>query len=127
MAVGWLGILKAVPWKDVVSNAPGIVDGAKNLWGSVAKKVRGENDRNLDPQPAEMTTATRLDTLETQLADLQKQLLTSSDLIRSLADQNARLVAQLEIQQTRLRWMIIGVGLALAGSGGCLWVVLKIT
>ena len=29
MAIGWLTILKTVPWTEVISNAPKVADGAK--------------------------------------------------------------------------------------------------
>ena len=38
MAIGWLTALKAIPWTDVISTAPVVVDGAKKLWHSVGKR-----------------------------------------------------------------------------------------
>ena len=38
MAIGWLAVLKMVPWSDVIENAPKVASGAKKLWNSVGKK-----------------------------------------------------------------------------------------
>lgn len=38
MAIGWLTVLKLVPWGEVVKNAPAVADGAKKLWDSVGRK-----------------------------------------------------------------------------------------
>jgi len=38
MAIGWLTVLKMVPWGDVIENAPKVATGAKKLWQNVGKK-----------------------------------------------------------------------------------------
>ncbi|MDP3225514.1 MAG: hypothetical protein Q8M96_20455, partial [Rubrivivax sp.] len=44
MAIGWMTVLKLVPWGDVIKNAPAVAEGARKLWDSrktpaVAKDV----------------------------------------------------------------------------------------
>lgn len=34
MAIGWLTILKSVPWAEVISNAPKVAEGARKLWNA---------------------------------------------------------------------------------------------
>ena len=42
MAISWLSVLQAVPWSDVISNAPKVAEGARKLWKSVGP--RGADD-----------------------------------------------------------------------------------
>ena len=107
MGIGWVGLLKSVPWGDVVSNAPKIADGAKSLWNTVAKKVRPGDDANSAPaeEAPDASLVTRLAVLESGMSDLQRQIVTSSELIRSLAEQNTQLVARIDALQSRLRWL----------------------
>ena len=120
---GWIGLLKHVPWGEVVSNAPKIAEGAKSLWGTVSKRLRPESEvtEAAEAPPAGddvQPLATRLAALEAQQHELRAQLATSSDLIRSLAEQNTQLVARLDALRRQLRWALFGLvlcgGLAVA-------------
>ena len=123
MAIGWLTVLKAVPWSEVIHNAPVVVDGAKKLWGSVSRQ----------PQPAAATPTTerpsnpvpllegRIDALEAALADQHAQLLASTELIKALADQNAQLVGRVDALRRLLTWLgAAGALIALVAASG-LW------
>ena len=44
MAIGWLSVLKSVPWEEVISNAPKVAEGAKKLWKSVSHKPRRKRE-----------------------------------------------------------------------------------
>ena len=132
MAIGWLAVLQLVPWTDVIKNAPKVADSAKKLWQTVGNKP---------PPPAETTgTAVQLSpegqaiaalqarllTLENATQDLQEQMLASSELIKSLAEQNTQLIRRAEVNRLRLLWLasvtavvavaaVIGLTLSLAG------------
>jgi hypothetical protein len=47
----------------------------------------------------------RLATLEAAATDLHDQMLASSELIKTLADQNARLIERVEANRIRLAWL----------------------
>ena len=118
MAIGWLAILKAVPWAEVARKAPEIADSAKKLWGSVARK---------SPQPElEMRTVyasddedvsalkNRLVKVEAANAELHSQMLTTSELIKALAEQNTQLIDNVEFNRkriTKLSYLIIVIGI----------------
>jgi hypothetical protein len=130
MAVGWMSVLKMVPWSDVISNAPKVADGAKKLWSTVAKKtgVAGVSAPAEAPAtPQDLPAAELLALLQEQLArqeaslsDLHQQLLSSTALIQTLAEQNAQLVQRVEANRVRVRWLTLAV--ALLGLGlGLLW------
>lgn len=112
MAIAWLTVLKAVPWVDVISNAPKVADGAKKLWSSVARKApdaaasgstAGVPARHPAVSMAELEV--RLAAAESTAADLHQQMLVSSELIKQLADQNAQLIARIDANRVRVRWL----------------------
>jgi hypothetical protein len=118
MAIGWLSILKAVPWTDVVSNAPKVADGAKKLWETVARKkapadvATGTSATSTADTPSLAGLEARMGELSGEVARLQQEMLASSQLIKSLAEQNAQLVR-------RVYWlsrMLLVAGLAAAAS-----------
>jgi hypothetical protein len=112
MAIGWLTVLKTVPWGDVISNAPKVADGAKKLWSSVGRKLptaqpvpSTENPEVAAREPGLAELQLRLATVEARAAELHEQMRTSSELIQALADQNTQLVAGLQTSRVRLRWL----------------------
>lgn len=112
MAIGWITILKTVPWADVISNAPKVADGAKKLWKTVAKKppsqgFTGTAAQNIGSAEAQAGNPleVRLAEMETRTSELQAQMLASSELIKSLAEQNAELVKRIEAIRIRVLWL----------------------
>lgn len=124
MALGWLTVLKMVPWDDVIKNAPRVADGAKKLWSAVAKKppVPEALHGNASPRPPDTPSLAQLqqqlDTAVVEIANLHQQMLESSALIQALAEQNAQLIKRVETN--RLRVLTLGavlVVLLLAAIG----------
>ncbi len=129
MAIGWLTVLKMVPWGDVIENAPKVAQGAKKLWGSVGKKTvsvpAAEPSTDLSAQSLGSSQEAQLAALSAQVAalrasttELQQQMLESSALIQSLAEQNTQLIARVELNRKRLLalaalTLVLGVALAL--------------
>ncbi len=130
MAIGWLTVLKLVPWGDVIENAPKVAQGAKKLWNSVGKKplaaaasapfavdtgVLGE--QSLSPAALqEHILALQVQVAELQGAatELHQQMLESSALIKSLAEQNSELIVRMDINRKRLLWLAaVVLGLAI--------------
>ena len=115
MAIGWLSILKAVPWTDVVSNAPKVADGAKKLWETVARKSASDTKAPAGSSQALMPEAQALAELEARVGELasdvsrlQAEMIDSSRLIKALADQNTQLIR-------RVYWLsrtLLAVGVA---------------
>ena len=118
MAIGWLSVLKMVPWGDVISNAPKVADGAMRLWSTVSKKSSSVELANADEQPKLSSEAQSIAELQAQLSvaeaeilDLHNQMLESSELIRALADQSAQLIKRLEVNRIRVLWLSGAVGI----------------
>lgn len=119
MAIGWLTVLKMVPWSDVISNAPVVAEGAKKLWKAVGKKPSAPVP-STSPVAQMVPESKAIALLQTQIlameattADLHSQMLASSELINALAEQNAQLVKRVEANRIRVLWLA-AVTLALA-------------
>ncbi len=108
--MGWLTVLKMVPWTDVISNAPKVADGAKKLWGSVGKKPAAPVIAPIDAgvpaeAPSVIKLAARVAVLEEASRELHSQMLASSELITTLAEQNAQLIQRIERNRLQLMWL----------------------
>jgi len=114
MPIPWLVVLQSVPWTEVIKNAPKVADGAKKLWNS----VRGKSSADINPDGRSDATAltdaesidrlkARIQTMETAIEDLHDQMLASSELIKTLAEQNTQLVSHIEVNSRRLVWLSV--------------------
>lgn len=107
MAIPWLSVLQAVPWSDVLAQAPKVVDAAGKLWRRTRQRAPGPAGTAGPPSPEELPE--RLLAAENRLAELQQELAESSELLKELADQNAQLLRGLEAGRQRLRrlqWLL---------------------
>lgn len=112
MPISWLSVLQAVPWTEVIRNAPRVAEGARKLWSSVGRKG-GEG--TADDAALANDPATRIAQLETTVGELHAQMQASAELIKALAEQNAQLVARIESNRRRtlgLAIMVLGVLIA---------------
>lgn len=107
MPTAWLTLLRKVPWRDVIENAPVVVNGARRLWSAVEK-------RKTPPEEIESSAAleARAGALEKSVSELHKEMLASSELINSLAEQNAQLIQRMEAIRVRMLWLGAAVGVA---------------
>jgi hypothetical protein len=127
MAINWLFALKAVPWSDVVQAAPAIVKGARKLFNT----ARTSEPPPVGPEDAYSgadadSVHARLARLEAALHDVDAEQNSSAELIRSLAEQNARVVEAIEVLRARLRILLgVTVGLALAFAVLAIWVLTR--
>ena len=106
MAIGWLAILKAVPWVEMARNAPEIAENAKRLWSTVARKPQM---KELEVRHAFTTEDQEITWLKQKLSkneaaykELHNQMLTTSEIIKALADQNSQLIKSLELFRKRM-------------------------
>lgn len=112
MAIGWLTVLKMVPWGDVIENAPKVAVGAKKLWDKVGKKpevVVPETVGPVAPSPAQAQAQMQqqLAALQRATAELHQQMLDSTELIKTLAEQNTQLVKRVESNRKRVLWLAL--------------------
>lgn len=118
MAIGWLTVLKLVPWGDVIENAPKVAQGAKKLWHSVGKKsVPGAVPTSM-PTAADQSAlggqeatvaalAAQVAQLQVATSELHQQMLESSSLIQELAEQNTQLIKRVDTNRKRLTMLAV--------------------
>lgn len=124
MALGWLTLLKSVPWAGVIASAPLVADGAKQLWKAVSRPSVADEPPPPAPPASGAGPDAPLEALAARVAlveaghhDLHAQMLKSSELIKALADQNALLVERVEAQRIRGQRLTALTVIALVGAG----------
>ncbi|WP_017757223.1 hypothetical protein, partial [Pseudacidovorax intermedius] len=112
MAAGTLfTVLANIPWGQVVDNAPKVAEGAAKLWASVTRRRQSaEQAAAADaaaPAAQPLTEAGQLrqqvQRLEDAVRDIEAQMQASTELIKSLAEQNTQLIARIELNRVRLQ------------------------
>jgi hypothetical protein len=112
MAIPWLVVLQSVPWTEVIKNAPKVAEGAKKLWNTVAKKPAAPvfpavaTPIPIDADPLSVLQA-RVVALEAITVDLHTQMLASSELIKTLAEQNTQLIAHIEANRVHAKRLAV--------------------
>jgi hypothetical protein len=106
VAIGYLAALKMIPWDEVVRNAPKIIDGSKKLWNTVTRRPRSDAT----------SIESRVSSLEAQSEELQQELMSSAELIKSLADQNSQLILAIASLQARMRLLLGAVAVLAVGA-----------
>ena len=126
MARPWLTLIKAVPWADVIEHAPTVLNGAQKLWQRLpgrntpmpthasATPAVADAGQSLSAQVAELRAG--LVAAEQHVGELQARLSESNALIRDMAEQQTRMLAQIEAHRRALRWVagLAGVSVVLA-------------
>lgn len=105
MPFPWIAVLQSVPWVDVIRSAPKVAEGAKRLWNSVSGKPPLQKDNLAERRQESVDSGellTRLQAAETEIAALHVQMLASTELIKSLAEQNAVMANGMEAYRRSL-------------------------
>lgn len=114
MGLSWITVLKAVPWTEVVRNAPAVAEGARKLWESARKKAPppAPPEPAAAPAPAgaeEDPLAPRVAALQAQNDELRRQMAESGELINALASQNTELIRRVDALQKRQRQLALAL------------------
>lgn len=120
MAAGWWTVLRTVPWSEVISAAPQVANGARRLWDTVNRNKQGMADGPLGVAP-EMAgqeddvfdiLIKSVERNEAEVTDLRNQMRSASEIIANLADQNAQLIAKMDVQRQKMTWLSVTAGLS---------------
>lgn len=120
MAIPWLAALKVIPWGDVISHAPTVLEKARDLMAR--KPVEAASSSMATPNahddvPSLDELKIRLQVVSMQLDELQQRQTQLTQTVTELAEQNAALLsAVIGLRQT-LRLMALGLALAFVGLG----------
>ncbi len=110
MAFGWITALKIIPWKDVIESAPHIVKAAKNLYAGAKANASNPSDAQSSPSDisdSEVSENSDLRRIEIKIQHLSSEQESSVELIRSLAQQNVRIVEAIELLRVRTKILLI--------------------
>ena len=119
MAAGWWTVLKTVPWSEVISAAPQVATGARRLWDTFNRNAGAVDPATgLSPEMAAQEDdiigllVARSEQSDAELNDLRNQMRSASELIANLADQNAQLIAKMDVQRQKITWLSVTAGLS---------------
>ena len=121
MAIPWLSALKVIPWGDVISHAPTVLEKARDL---MARKSTEAEPHSMatpnahDDVPILGEMKNRLLMANQQIEALQQQQVQLSQTVAALAEQNAALVSAVSGLRQTVRLMVGAVVLAFVGIGG---------
>jgi predicted transcriptional regulator len=121
MAIPWLSALKVIPWGDVISHAPSVLEKARDLMAR--KPVEAAPSSSMatpnahDDVPSLGELKNRLLAASSQIDELQQRQTQLTQTVRELAEQNAGLVSAVSGLRQTLRLLVLGLALAFVGLG----------
>jgi len=120
MAIPWLSALKVIPWGDVMSHAPGVLQKARDLMDRKREEVAPPpmaTPNAHDDAPSLGELKNRLLTAQVQIDALQQRQSQLTQTVTELAEQNAALVSAVAGLRQILRLLVGGLVLAFVGLG----------
>lgn len=120
MALPWLLALKVIPWGDVIEHAPKVLNAARKLM---------DRQKSPDASPVAATPMDLVSNTPPSLGELRNRLIEARQLIdqqaqtqhqmaqtlTELAEQNARLVAAVELLRVRTRLFMFVIAALVIG------------
>ncbi|CAN5474444.1 hypothetical protein BH11PSE11_BH11PSE11_21120 [soil metagenome] len=122
-----IAVLSQIPWGQVVDNAPKVADGAAKLWKAVSGRMKSRHASVAETAIDEMAASSeqdvlqaRVSVLEENVRALQEQMQASTELIKTLADQNALLIQRLDLLRRKMILYAVASGGVLVLLAGVL-------
>jgi hypothetical protein len=120
MAIPWLSALKVIPWGDVISHAPSVLEKARDLMArkpaDAAPQPKATPNAH-DELPSLGELKNRLLDASLQIEGLQQRQAELVQTVSELAEQNAALVSAVGSLRQTVRWMVGGLLLVFVGLG----------
>ena len=102
--------MQAVPWSDMLKNAPKLADAAGKLWDSVASRKAAQggrvSERLIAGETSLASVSQRVDTAESSIEALHDQLVSSLQVTAALAKQNSEMALALESLKSSVRLLV---------------------
>ncbi|HET9663048.1 MAG TPA: hypothetical protein VFP00_02385 [Burkholderiales bacterium] len=95
MAIGWLTVLKALPWKTIISQAPTVVDAANRLLSQTRRKP---------PAPGSQSD---FGTLVERIDALEEHDRADAAVMKQLAEEVAALARASQVIAVRMRLVLV--------------------
>ncbi|MCC6609378.1 MAG: hypothetical protein IT515_06855 [Burkholderiales bacterium] len=121
MAFNWLVAFKVIPWGEVIAAAPKVAKTAQELWRGLKKPKAGGAAETQTADAASLASALpvaeQLRRLRAELAETQAQLVSSSEVLRTLAEQDEKLIAAIEALRVRTRVLLFACAALIVACG----------
>jgi hypothetical protein len=121
MAIPWLTALKVIPWGDVISHAPSVLEKARDLMArkpaDAAAPTSMATPNAHDEVPSLGELKNRLLATALHIDELQQRQTQLTQTVSELAEQNAALVSVVSGLRQTLRLVELGLALAFVGLG----------
>jgi hypothetical protein len=129
MAIGWMTALKIIPWADVLESAPHIVKAAKHLFSATkadASTFAESSSESSTGDNSQINLNKRIRLVETRILELSDEQKSSTELIKSLAEQNALIVEAIEVFRVRIK-LLLTICILLMGvlAGLVFWLAMR--
>jgi len=126
MAFNWLIAFKVIPWGDVIAAAPTVAKTARDLWRSL-KKARpgdaaGTHAASDIPAASVLPVEEQLRALRAELAETRAQLVSTTELLGTLAEQDEKLIKAVEALRMRTRVLLFASAALIVVCG---WLVFR--
>jgi hypothetical protein len=120
MAIPWLSALKVIPWGDVISHAPSVLEKARDLMArkpadAAPPSMATPNAHDEVPSLGELKN--RLLATALHIDELQQRQTQLTQTVRELAEQNAALLSAVSGLRQTLRLLTVGLALAFVALG----------
>ena len=120
MAIPWLTALKVIPWGDVISHAPSVLEKARDLMArkpadAAPTSMATPNAHDEVPSLGELKN--RLLATALHIDELQQRQTQLTQTVRELAEQNAALLSAVSGLRQTLRLLTVGLALAFVALG----------
>ena len=120
MAIPWLSALKVIPWGDVISHAPSVLEKARDLMArkpadAAPQPMATPNAHDEVPSLGELKN--RLLDASLKIEGLQQRQAELAQTVSELAEQNAALLSAVSGLRQTLRLIVVGLALAFVGLG----------
>lgn len=115
MPISWLWAVKAIPWVEVLKQAPAVVSAADRLLSEARRRK------------TEIHETSELDTLRNQIATLESRLEDNAVVVKQLAEQVERLttVSRVLVARLRIAYLLAATGAVLGFVAVVLSVALR--
>lgn len=122
MAFNWLVAFKVIPWGEVIAAAPAVAKTARDLWRTLKKPGPGEPAGARTPANESLPLDEQVRALRAELTEARAQLLSTSEVLRTLAEQDEKLIKAVEALRMRTRVLLFASAALIVVCG---WLVFR--
>ena len=106
MASGWYAAFKDIPWSKALSVAPAIAERGRKLWGRAQPRAASVPPLSAAGAEALPALEVRCSTLESRIAQLDEEMVSSFEVVQAIAEQHSELVRAVDILLERTRVLL---------------------